>query len=82
MNIQINDSIGFSEEDTIKLVTSLFQNRKPKEGSFDYGFESFGAMGIVVGIQLKHPIQVYQTNKRKSNKSSIKIKIERHYPIT
>lgn len=79
MNITIKDLIGLSAEDNLKLVRSLLENRKPKEGSFDYGFETHGAIGIVVGIKLTHPIQVYQSNKRKSDKSPIVITIEKHH---
>jgi hypothetical protein len=81
MNISIKDSLGLSAEDNLKLVRSLLDNRKPKEGSFDYGFETHGAIGIVVGIKLTHPIQVYQSNKRKSDKSPIVITIEKHTPL-
>lgn len=81
MNIQIKDSVGFSAEDSLKLVRSLLDNRKPKEGSFDYGLETHGAIGITMGLFLQHPIQVYQSNKRKSDKSPIVIVIEKHTPI-
>jgi hypothetical protein len=78
MNITVKDLIGLSAEDNLKLVRSLLENRKLKEGSFDYGFEIHGAIGIVFGIKLTHPIQVWQTNKRKSNKCPIVITIEKH----
>ena len=81
MNITIKDSVGFSENENLKLVRSLLENRKPKDGSFDYGFETHGALGITFGIELKHPIQVYQSNKRKSNNSPIVVTIEKHTPI-
>jgi hypothetical protein len=50
MNITIKDLIGLSAEDNMKLVRSLLTNRKPKEGRFDFGFETHGAIGIVTGI--------------------------------
>lgn len=81
MNITIKDSVGFPAEDVLKLVRSLLDNRKPKEGSFDYGLETHGAMGIVVGIKLNFPIQVRQTNIRKTCKSPIVISIEKHTPL-
>ena len=81
MNIQIKDLVGFSADDTMKIVRSLMDNRKPKEGSFDYGLETHGAIGIVFGLKLDYPIQARQTNKRKSDKSPIIITIERHRPI-
>jgi len=82
MNIQIKDFVGLSEEDNLKLVSSLLKNRKPKEGCFNYGFETHGAIGVVFGTnKLPHAIQVYQSNKRKSDKSPIIIKIEKHTPI-
>ena len=81
MNITVRDLIGLSAEDNLKLVRSLLENRKPKEGSFDYGFETHGAVGIVDGIKLPHPIQVCQTNKRKSNKSPIVITLKKHTPL-
>ena len=78
MNIQIKDLVGLSAEYNLKLVRSLLDNRKPKEGSFDYGFETHGAIGIVIGIKLDYPLQVYQSNKRKTDKSPIIITIEKH----
>ena len=81
MNITVKDLIGLSVEDNLKLVRSLLENRKPKEGSFDYGFETHGAIGIVWGVKLPHAIQVYQSNKRKSDKSPIVITIEKHTPL-
>ena len=81
MNIQIKDLIGFAAEDNLKLVKSLLENRKPKKDSFDYGFETHGAIGLVMGIKLPHPIQVWQTNKRKNDKSTISITIEKHTPF-
>ena len=81
MNITIKDLVGLSEEDNLKLVRSLLDNRKPKEGSYDYGFETHGALGIVVGVKLPYPIQVWQTNKRKSAKSPIMITIKQHTPL-
>ncbi len=80
MNIKITDKIGFKEKEVLYLVESLFDNRKPKEGSFDYGFETHGVVGIML-FDLKYPIQVYQTNKRKNEASKIEIVIERHTPI-
>lgn len=81
MNITIKDNIGLSAEDNLKLVRSLLDKRKPKEGNFNYGFETHGAIGITGGVILPHAIQVYQSNKRKSNKSPIVIIIEKHTPI-
>ena len=83
MNIQIKDFIGFTAEDNLKLVRSLLNNRQPKEGGFDYGFETHGVIGLVIGIgtKLDYPIQVYQSNKRKTNKSPLVVTIERHRPI-
>lgn len=81
MNIQVKDFVGLSPEDTLKLVTSLIDNRKPKEGSFDYGLETHGVFEFGLGTKSDHPIQVNQTNIRKSNKSPIVIKIEKHIPL-
>lgn len=81
MNIKIIDRIGLEERTILQLVSSLMNNRKPKEGSFDYGFETHGVFGLNLGIELNHPIQVLQTNKRKSAKSPIEITIEKHTPI-
>lgn len=81
MNIQVKDFVGFSAEDNLKLVRSLLENRQPEDGGFDYGFETHGAMGFTVGIKLPYPIQVWQSNKRKSNKSPIVISIDRHQRI-
>jgi hypothetical protein len=81
MNIQVKDNIGFPIEDTIKLVDSLLRERKPKDGSFNYGLETHGMFGFALSIKLDYPIQVYQTNKRTSNKSPIVITISRHYPL-
>lgn len=81
MNITIKDFVGFSAEDNLKLVRSLLDKRKPKDGSFDYGLETHGVMGIVLGINLPHAIQVYQSNERNSDKSPIVVTIERHTPL-
>lgn len=81
MNITVKDLIGLSAEDNLKLVISLLENRKPEEGSFDYGLETHWEIVTVVGIKLTHPIQVWQTNKRKSNKSPIVITIKKHKPL-
>lgn len=81
MTIMIKDSVGLNEESTLILVKSLLENRKPKEGSFNYGFETHGAIGINFNYNLDFPIQVFQSNKRKSAKDRIAITIERHYPI-
>ena len=78
MNITIKDLVGLSMDDNLNLVRSLMDNRKPKNDSFDYGFETHGSIGAAFGIELKHPIQVYQSNKRKSNKSPVVITIEKH----
>lgn len=77
MNIQVKDKVGLSEIDVLALVQSLLRNRHPKDGSFDYGFETHGAMGISIG-DTGVPIQVYQQNKRSSIKSPIIIVIEKH----
>lgn len=81
MKIEIIDSIGFSPEDKLKLAMSLIENRKPIDGSLNYGFETHGWFGFVYGNKLNNPIQVYQSNKRKSNKSPIIIVIEPHTTI-
>ena len=81
MNIKITDKIGLNEESVLMLVNSLLQNRKPKPNSFDYGFETHGAIGINFNYNLDFPIQGHQTNKRSNAKSVIAITIERHYPI-
>lgn len=77
MNIQVKDKIGLSEIDVLALVQSLLRNRPPKDGGFDYGFETHGAIGVSIG-DTGVPIQVYQQNKRSSSKSSIIIVIEKH----
>lgn len=81
MNIKITDKIGLPFETVAQLTNSLIKNRPPKEGSFDYGFETHGAIGLYLGKRLEFPIQVQQTNKRKSDKSPIHIVIERHTPL-
>ncbi|NML69999.1 hypothetical protein HHL23_09320 [Chryseobacterium sp. RP-3-3] len=81
MNLTIKDTVGLNEESVLILVNSLLQNRKPKDNSFDYGFETHGAIGLQVNYNQDYPIQVFQSNKRKSLKDRIEIKIERHYPI-
>jgi hypothetical protein len=80
MKIQIKDEVGLNEKICLQLATSLIENRQPKEGSFDYGLETFGVFGIP-NFTLDYPIQVSQTNKRKTGKSPIVITIKRHYPI-
>jgi len=81
MKIQINDRVGLNVHDTLKLVRSLIDNRPPtEERNFDYGFETHGIFGITL-MKLPYPIQVRQTNKRKSNSSPIVISIEKHTPI-
>ena len=77
MNIQVKDKIGLSEINVLALVQSLLRNRPPKDGSFDYGFETHGAIGISIG-DTGVPMQVYQQNKRSSSKSPIIIVIEKH----
>ena len=77
MNIQVKDKIGLSEINVLALVQSLLRNRAPKDGEFDYGFETHGSMGISLGCP-SEPIQVYQQNKRSSIKSPIIIVIEKH----
>jgi hypothetical protein len=81
MTIMIKDSVGLNEESVLLLAQSLLQNRKPLDGSFDYRLETHGAIGINFNYNLDFPIQVKQTNKRKSAKDRIAITIERHYPI-
>lgn len=80
MNIQVKDKIGLSDVDVLALVQSLLRNRPPKDGSFDYGLETHGAIGVSIGVT-GAPIQVYQHNKRISSKSPIVIVIERHIRI-
>lgn len=80
MNVQVKDKVGLSEIDVLALVQSLLRNRPPKDGGYDYGFETHGAIGISL-FNGSNPIQVRQTNKRKSNKSPIIITIEKHTPI-
>lgn len=79
MNISVKDKIGLNQEHIWALVNSLFYNRPPKTGSYDYGFETHGAIGISIGVDF--PIQVFQSNKRTSEKSPIVITIERHKPL-
>lgn len=81
MNITIKDKVGLTAEENLKLAKSLIIKRPPQEGSFNYGFETHGALGILFGFEWDSPIQVYQSNKRKSNKSPIEITIEKHRPI-
>jgi hypothetical protein len=78
MNITVKDFVGLSAEDNLKLLRSLLDNRKPKEGSFDYGFETHGVFELISNLHLDYPIQVYQSNKRKSDKSPIVVTIEKH----
>lgn len=80
MNIQIKDRIGLDEGEVLALIRSLLRNRPPKDGGFDYGFETHGAIGVSIG-DTGAPIQVYQHNKRISSKSPIVIVIERHIRI-
>lgn len=80
MNIQVKDKIGLSEIDVLALVQSLLRNRPPKDGGFDYGLETHGAIGVSIGVT-GAPIQVYQQNKRTSIKSPIIIVIEKHIRI-
>jgi len=81
MNIQIKDLVGLPADVIISLVSGLMRNRPPKEGSFDYGFETHGAIGITFNYPLKFPIQVYQSNKRKNDNIKIMITIEKHTPF-
>lgn len=80
MNVQVKDKMGLSETDVLALVQSLLRNRPPKDGSFDYGFETHGAIGVSIGYT-GMPIQVYQQNKRSSSKSPIIIVIEKHIKV-
>ncbi|WP_026627331.1 hypothetical protein [Dysgonomonas capnocytophagoides] len=80
MNIQVKDKVGLSEIDVLALIQSLLRNRPPKDGSFDYGFETHGAIGVSIG-DTGVPIQVYQQNKRSSIKSPIIIVIENHIKL-
>lgn len=77
MKVTINDSVGFSESEVLKLAISLIENRPPKDGSFNFGLESHGTFGITVGINLPYPVVVRQSNKRKTAKSPIIIQIEK-----
>lgn len=77
MNITIKDKVGLDEDLVFQLSLSLLANRKPKEGSFDYGLETHGAIGLTV-LDLEYPIQVRQVNNRTSNNSPIHIVIEKH----
>lgn len=74
MKIKIECNLAGSEEKWLQLALSLIKNRPPKEGSFDYGLETHG----VLDWNTSYPIQVYQTNKRLSDKSPICIRIEKH----
>ena len=49
MSIQVKDKVGLSEIDVLALVQSLLRNRPPKDGSFDYGLETHGAIGVSIG---------------------------------
>ena len=80
MNITIKDKVGLDEDLVFQLSLSLLTNRKPKEGSFDYGLETHGAICLTM-LDLEYPIQVWQVNKRTSNKSPIHIVIEKHVRI-
>ena len=77
MKISINCNLKINEEECLRLALSLIKNRPPKAGSYDYGFETHG----VFDWNTPHPVQVYQTNKRCSNKSPICILIEKHTPF-
>lgn len=82
MNIQITDKLGLPPGKVIQLVSSLLVNRKPVEGSFDYGFESHGVfLEFGIGVEVDIPIQCYQVGKRKKDNSPIKIIIEKHTAI-
>lgn len=81
MTIKIIDRVGIDEVNSLILAQSLIKNRPPKLGSFDYGLETHGVFGLNLGVELNHPIQVCQTNKRKSASSPIEITIEKHTPI-
>ncbi len=80
MNIQIKDYVGFNEDEIIQLVHSLITNRKPKDGSFNYGLETHGIFEIYMSDKLPHPIKVWQSNKRISSKSPIVIEKKKHNP--
>lgn len=78
MKIVIDCKVDITEDVCIKLVESLLENRKPKYGSFNYGLESHG---VLDNSPVDFPIHVIQTNNRKSGKSPIHLKIERHKSI-
>ncbi len=54
MNIKIKDYVGFSAENTVKLLNSLLEKRKPEEGSFDYGME-YRSTSLIKGNQVRVP---------------------------
>ncbi|MNK86386.1 hypothetical protein D3C87_1062970 [compost metagenome] len=77
MKIVIIDKVGLSERSVLEIATSLIKNREPEKGSFDYGLETHGAIGLVdFSGDIKKPIVASQTNRRKSDKSPIEITIE------
>lgn len=81
MNIHITDKVGFDPIQTVALVKLFLNNRKPADGTFDYGLETHGLMSKLVGLELPFPIHVKQLNKRKSDKSPIHIIIEKHITL-
>lgn len=78
MKIAIDCKVDLSESNCLSLVSSLLNNRKPKAGSFNYGIETHG---VLSGSPVDYPIHVLQTNDRKTNKSPIHIRIEKHEPL-
>ena len=80
MNIIVNDRIGLDPKKALEFVSSLLDNRKPENGSLDYGLETHGKFIEFGGLYSDVPIQVYQSGKRKTAKSPIKIIIEEHIP--
>lgn len=80
MNIQVKDKVGLPVEVVMYVVKSLLENRRPKDESFNYGFETHGVFGLI-NIPLPYPIQVKQSKLRKTAKSPIHIVIERHLHI-
>ena len=78
MKIKIDCKVDLPEDVCLDLAKNLLKERKPKDGSYDYGLITYGVFELT---NLKHPIHVMQTNKRLSDKSPIHILIEKHVSL-
>lgn len=75
---------GLNEILVLELIKAFFEQRAPKDGTFDYGLLSFGTFldaTFIDGQKLNKAIHVRQEGKRKNAKSPINIIIEYHQTI-